>query len=306
MPLGGEFEIKVTLQNVFQNTFKAAPLSIIGGDSGIANTSVAYSQTDPHLSGFSDPPLSTESFVYQNTHAITLQKFSADAKIQCSGGDPWQSFSAQNIPVDGGAKILVDSLSGHQSTETRELFTDEYYRLPLGEMDNLPGQIAQQWTSPNPLTNGNAQVFGALIYPQTNFSVGHLPETGQPDYSTGFTGEQKYLRAIRQNNAPHNSGRLRLVGLTLSDLEPSGDVKVEINLPTQTGWLDLGLPYNAGTFAGADGDGCRTGVANGNEFSWTAGQFSTADSGWLVMVRITLKNSSAPALSEMREIGWGG
>jgi len=143
MPMGGEFEIKVTLQNVFQNTFKAAPLNIIGGNSGIANADIAYSQSDPNLSGFSDPPLNTEDFVYQNTNVITLQKFSVNAKIQCSGGDPWQSFSAQVIPVTGGAKMLVDSLSGHQSTETRELFTDEYYRLPLGAMDNIPAQISQ-------------------------------------------------------------------------------------------------------------------------------------------------------------------
>ena len=306
IPLGGEFEIKVTLENVFQNTFKAVPLSLIGGNSGITNADIAYSQSDPNLSGFSDPPVSSENFVYQNTHSITLEKFSTDAKIQCTGGDPWQSFSAQNIPVTGDAAILVDSLSVHQSTETRELFTDEYYRLPLGEMDNIPGQIAQQWTSSSPLTNGNAQVFGALIYPETDFSAGHFPATGQPDYSIGFTGDQKYLRAIRENNVPHNSGTLRLDELTLSDIEPSGEVKVEIKLPTQTGWLDLGMPYNAGTFTGADGDGCRTGVENGDEFSWTAGQFSTADSGWMIMVRITLKNTNAPALNEMREIGWEG
>ena len=306
MPMDGEFDIKIILQNVFKNIFLSTPLSILGSNSGIANAGIAYSQSDPNLSGFSNPPVSTENFIYQSTHTITLEKFSADAKIQCTGGDPWQSFSAQNIPVTGGATILVDSLSAHQSTETRELFTDEYYRMPLGAMNEIPGTISEQWTSANALVNGNAQVFGALIYPVTDFSSGHFPVTGQPDYSAGFTGEQKYLRAIRENNMPHNSGALRLDGLTLSDIEPSGDVKVEIKLPSQTGWLDLGLPFNAGTFTGVDGDGCRTRVENWDEFSWTAGQFSTADSGWMIMVRITHKNTSAPALNEIREIRWEG
>ena len=304
MPLGGEFDIKITLQNVFKNTFKSTPLNILGNNSGIANAGITYSQSDPNLSGFSNPPVSTENFIYQNTHSITLEDFTTNAKVQCTGGDPWQSFSALNIPVTGDATILVDSLSAPQSTETRELFADEHYRMPLEAMDEIPGSITGLWTSSNALTNGNAQVFGALIYPVTNFSTGHFPVTGQPNYSTGFTGDQKYLRAIRETNVPHNSGTLRLDGFALSNLEPSGDVKVEIKLPSQTGWLDLGLPYNAGTFTGADGDGCRTGVENGNEFAWTAGQFSTADSGWMILVRITLKNSSAPALTEMREIGW--
>ena len=304
MPLGGEFNIKITLQNVFKNTFLPTPMNILGSDSGIANAGIAYSQSDPNLSGFSDPPVSTENFIYQNTHSITLEDFSTNAKVQCTGGDPWQSFEALNIPVTGDAAILIDSLSGHQSTETRELFTDEHYRMPLGAMDEIPGSITGLWTSSNSLTNGNAQVFGVLIYPVTDFSAGHFPATGQPNYSIGFTGFQKYVRALRENNEPHNSGTLRLDGFALSDIEPSGDIKVEIKLPTQTGWLDLGLPYNAGTFTGADGDGCRTEVENGDEFSWTAAQFSTADSGYMIMVRITLKNSSAPALNEMREIGW--
>ena len=304
MPMGGEFDIKITLQNVFKNIFKSTPLNILGNNSGIANAGIDYSQSDPNLSGFSNPPVSTENFIYQNTHAITLEDFSTDAKVRCTGGDPWQSFSPLNIPVTGDAAILVDSLSGHQSTETRELFTDEHYRMPLGTMDEIPGSITGLWTSSNALTNGNAQVFSALIYPVTDFSSGHFPATGQPNYSTGFTGDQKYLRAIRETNAPHNSGTLKLDGFALSDIEPSGNVKVEIKLPTQTGWLDLGLPYNAGTFTGADGDGCRTGVENGNEFSWTAGQFSTADSCWMIMVRINLKNTNAPALNEIREIGW--
>ena len=301
MPMDGMYHVKVALNDVFKNTFLLTPLTIIGADSGIADAAIPYD--DVNVSGVSIPPVNTDVLQYDHFHQITLEKFSTDAKIQCTAGDPAQTFAAQDIPITGNCTLLVNSLSGHQSTETRELFKDEYYRLPLSELITIPGNITGQWTSSNILADGNSQVFGALIYPVTNFSVLHMPMTGQPNYS-GLTGERQYLRVIRETNMPHNSGTLELDGFTLSDIELSGNIKVEIKLPSQTGWLDLGLPYNAGTFTGVTGEGCRTGVENGNEFSWTAGQFSTADSGWMIAIRITHKNTSAPALNEIREIGW--
>jgi len=141
-----------------------------------------------------------------------------------------------------------------------------------------------------------------LRYPQTNYSQGFIPQTGQPDYS-GRTGNKVYLRAFRDTNDPHNSGILKLVGLALANIQSEGQVKVELKLPGRTGWLDLGKPFDAGTFTGADGDGCRM-AASGDEFAWTAGVNSTAQSGWMVVVRITLKSAAAPLLTEMRLLGW--
>jgi hypothetical protein len=95
-----------------------------------------------------------------------------------------------------------------------------------------------------------------------------------------------------------------LANLTNTDVSAvgSGNVNVEIKLPTQTGWLDLGTDYVQATFTGADGDGCKT-AQSGDDWSWTAGSFSTADSGNMVIVRITIRVNSEN-LTQVRERGW--
>ena len=104
---------------------------------------------------------------------------------------------------------------------------------------------------------------------------------------------------------PHLSGELALTGWTLSSFDTTGSprAKVEIKLPTQTGWLDLGKAYNAGTFTGVDGDGCRT-SESGDDFGWTAGGFSTAASGYMYIIRITLLNNTVSLLTNLAETGW--
>jgi len=301
LPSGVAVHVKVTATGIFVNTFHAQPVTLQGNEAGFVDQAVSYvAGGSGELSGYSDPPQVGEPFVVEKDITLNQGLFSLDARVRAAVRDPFSEATPVLVPRND--KLLVNTLS-QQSTELLEKFTDEVYRLPLGAYDSIPGQITNQWDGASVLSNGNAQVAGALRYPETDFSSGYLPSTGQPNYSTGFTGEQQYIRAFRALNDPHNSGILKLVGLELSDIEPSGDVQVEIKLPGLTGWLDLGLPFDAGNFAGADGDGCRTSV-DSDEFSWTAGAFSTADSGWMVLVRVTLKNSSAPALQEMQILGW--
>ncbi len=301
LPDGAAVHVKVTAAGVFVNTFHPQPLTLQGGEAGFADEDVAYvAGGNAELSGYSDPPQVGEPFVVEKDITLNQGLFSLDARVRAVVRDPFGETSPALVPRNDN--LLVNTLP-QQSTDLVEKFTDEVYRLPLGAYDSVPGQVTGQWDGASVLTNGNAQVAGALIYPQTDYSTGHLPATGQPDYSTGFSGEQRYIRAFRALNDPHNSGILKLVGLGLSDIEPSGDVKVEIKLPGLTGWLDLGLPFDAGSFTGAGGDGCRT-ASSEDEFSWTAGTFSTADSGCMVVVRVTLKNSLAPALQEMQMTSW--
>ena len=79
-------------------------------------------------------------------------------------------------------------------------------------------------------------------------------------------------------------------------------MNVTATLPTQTGWLDLGTAFDSGTFTGADGDGCRT-AQSGDDWSWSAGTFSTANSGDMIIVRVTFRNST-DSITQIRELGW--
>ena len=303
MPAGAAIGVKVTAQNVFENSFHSQPVTIVGGQAGFSNQNVSYvAGGSAELSGYSDPPQDSENFIIEKDIALEAGFFSLDGKLFVNAKDPFTTSSQVEIPRQDNRTMLVNTYS-QQSTDLLEKFLDEKYRLPLAAYDSIPGSITDLWTSSDSLSNGNAQIAGSLIYPVTDYSSGYTPNTGQPNYFSGFTGDQQYLRAFRDTGDPHNSGILRLVGLSLADIQVGGDVKVEIKLPGETGWLDLGEPYDAGSFQGNDGDGCRTSV-NGNQFGWSAGTNSTADSGYMVIVRITLKNSSAPAVTELQMMGW--
>jgi len=68
-------------------------------------------------------------------------------------------------------------------------------------------------------------------------------------------------------------------------------LNVFIKLPTQTGWLDAGTMYSAATFTGIDNDGCQV-SKSGNLYTLTFGTFSTANSGWMIIVKVVLQSSS--------------
>lgn len=302
IPAGSSLHIKATGLHIFETTFHAHPLTIRGGQAGFADQDIDYvAGGDAVRSGYSNPPNSADPFIVEKDINVAPGCFTMDARVTAVARDPFAVSAPVDIARQGNKKLLINSML-QQSTELIEKFTDEVYRLPLAEYLTIPGAISSQWTPANALSNGNAQAAGGLIFPNANYGTGFTPSTGQPNFSS-FSGQQKYIRAFRDLNDPHNAGILKLVGLTLADLISAGNVKVELKLPGRTGWLDLGLPFDAGTFTGADGDGCRTAV-NGDEFSWSVGTNSTALSGWMVIVRVTLKSPAAPTLWEMRMLGW--
>ena len=303
MPAGAAIGVKVTGQNIFENSFHSQPLTIIGTQAGFSNQNIAFVVGgNAELSGYSNPPQMDENFILQKNVNLAAGFFSLNGRLYALARDPFSVSSQVEIPRQDNRIMLVNTYS-QQSSDLIEKFLDEKYRLPAGAYDSIPGSIIDQWTSANALSNGNAQVAGALIYPVTDYSSVYTPNAGQPDYSTGFTGDQLYLRAFHDPGVPHNSGVLEIEGLSLSDIESGGDVKVEIKLPGKTGWLDLGLPFDAGSFQGNDGDGCRT-YNSGELFGWSSGSNSTADSGYMVIVRITLKNNSAPAITQLQMNIW--
>jgi hypothetical protein len=225
-----------------------------------------------------------------------------NAIVSTTARKAWGVTSTQS---SANENRLVDTYVITSDAEN-EYFDDENRRLPadlINDYDVVPGAITGVWDSTLSLVNGEAQIVnGVLSYPSIDYSVGYLPI--QLANYVGFVGGQVYYRAMYDNITPHSSGTYNFGNLTNTDIGPvgAGNINVEIKLPSQTGWLDLGKPYDAGTFTGVDGDGCRTLVV-GSSWSWTVSTFSTALSGWMVIVRITLRNG-IKTIFRLLEMGW--
>lgn len=310
------FDLTFTAANAFKNCYQEDAFTT-SGIAAIPNGTIAL--TNAAWDGsVSNPPDISDTAVLGGTTPYTVTASTnnvtdVNARLTVTAKKPGRiNVTSQTQGLGGSGSLLIHTYSATGTSDDKnEYFNDENYRLPDNDgsaypdnYDSVPGAITGQWTSSSDLNNGEAQVYnGRLYFPTINFSTGYHPSVGQPNYST-FTGDQLYLRAFRDTGTPHSSGSLELANLTGADVgaKGSGNVNVEIKLPTQTGWLDLGTDFDSGTFTGADGDGCRT-SQSGDDWAWTAGTFSTADSGDMIIVRITLRNST-DNITQVRELGW--
>ena len=283
--LGTVFDVAISANGIFDKTYVQRPVVLSGNALNIKE--IAWN--DANASGFNTPPNYDDVWNYSGQ--INLDKAIADDEINFTvyGRDPF----GNGTPKDNTfSKHLVNTYN-EISTDTHEYFVDEKYRLPLGDYDTVPSNITNQWDSTAALTNGNAQVYlNSLVYPSINFNDGTWNPTQESgrDYS-GFTGDQVYIRAIRDLSTPRNSGSLHIVGIDWNAIE-NDNVDLFLKLPSKTGWLDLSKPYNAATFTGADGDGCMTSHSQAGDIliiNWSSGIYSTADSGYMYVLKIVLK-----------------
>lgn len=307
---GDQFKVSFSVTGAFDNTFSGNVVYLSDQGLAIGNEWVGYDSSDENYNLTTNIPNIGDPFSWTDKVRTIDQGnvINANARLRMRAYDPHGNSSYQYS--SSTPKYIVHTY-GQGSTDLIERFRDEQYRLPQGAYDTPPDPITGQWNSTLALSNGNAQVYVepgtntfALIYPQINFTSGYMPSQSGRDYS-GFTGDQLYLRAFKDAVNPHNSGKLKISGLVLGDFESPGytNAKVEIKLPSQTGWLDLGKPYDPGDpTPQQDGDGCRT-SASGDEFGWSSGGKSTANSGYMIIVRITLKNANKQA-TYLAEIGW--
>jgi hypothetical protein len=112
------------------------------------------------------------------------------------------------------------------------------------------------------------------------------------------------LRAIKKSGTPKSSGTLQLKGIASADIGTK--YKVEIKLPTQTGWLYMGVAFNSATYTGAEGQGCLISKSDAGGyavFNYSVGTKTTANSGFTMIVRVTLINNTV-AITELKETAW--
>ncbi len=193
-------------------------------------------------------------------------------------------------------KILINTYSP-KSTDKNEYFVDETYRLPIESYDSTLSSYKNLWKSIDLIGSSDLQVFsGSLIYPRDNFSINCLPIQSANYY--GLSGVRSYIRAFYDTN-PHTNGTLYIKGYNIATCPY---IKVEIKLPGQTGWLNLSVLYNAATYNGYDADGCLL-SQNNNYYQYTTGNFSTADSGYKMLVKITMTASNYVPIEEL-SVDW--
>ena len=203
----------------------------------------------------------------------------------------------ENVKFD--VNYYVNTCAQH-STDTREFFKDEVYRLSEKNTYTLtPTKYTGLWSSNVLLGSNQLQIFDSLLmFPSKNFTLNVFPR--QTANYSGYDGTRYYIRAFK-GSLPRNNGTFTLPGFDRS----REDVKIEIKLPSLTGWLDMNKLYNEADFTGTDGDGCLVSenVAS-NSYVWTSGQFSTSHCNFLVIVRVTMSSSDAVPLSGMYMYDW--
>jgi len=285
--VGDTFDISYVADNVYRKCYHVSNVSRYRFD-GQSTEVIVNPVTVPN---YNDSLSVAHTIVIDRVNFYTI-----DGRLTVAVYHPWKSSVSAVSPSHN---ILICTY-GDISTNKHEYFLDEYYRLPIGNYDSVPVSIINQWDSQSPLSNGNALVFNQRVqYPTQDFTS-YWP-SGNPDYS-GFTGVQKYVRAFSDTNA-HNNVVLTLAGIDLDSIGPFGvgDVNIAIKLPTQTGWMDAGKYYMSGSFAGINNDGCLV-SKEGQDLHLTFGTFSTANSGYMIIVEIRFLNSNS-VITEM-SVNW--
>ena len=275
-----KLNIQFTCSRLFNNTY-AMPNQINIDPTDIAVNSYYINYQSTGVQGSPTPNIDTD-VVYSKILTLSQNDvYTVSPRIRLRGYDTFGGHAEFQSPSQS---ILINTYLT-QSTDKFEYFLDEYYRLDESlSYDSIPGSYFNVWNSTTVLVVDQLQVYdNKLIYPEINFTSGYLPS--QTANYSGFSGDRYYVRAFIDSD-PHTNGVFYIENYTI----PNTVVKIELKLPTQTGWLDLSLPYNVADFTGADGDGCL--ISNdGYNFYWTAGGFSTANSGNIVILRVTMTDS---------------
>ena len=294
--IGDRFEVAFVADGVFDKFYHPTQVARYSMPGLSARTRNPYT-----------PPIDGSSF---EVHDIDIELnqsnvASKDARLSVTIQNAYKQTATASSPSENRLVLTYHK----RSTNTTEYFCDEHYRLPLDFDFEFKNAIAaEEWDSEAPLENGNAQcgVVGtstALIYPHEDYSV-CKPEN-DVDYSS-FSGDQQYVRAI-VTSSPKASVNLLLEGVSKIDPVGTGNLNLEIKLPTQTGWLDCAKDYSSAAGVENDGDGCLSGSIDysGGSAKLTAtfGGKNTVDSGGIAYVRITLRSPSQ-SVRRLQAVDW--
>lgn len=219
------------------------------------------------------------------------------------------------------------------ATETFEAFTDEKYRYVSNYSGAVPtaplipaGPDDFNSTTTFVASGVDLQVVGhQLVYPHDNFSAATYRPVAQPDYAAVLAADpashiRRYVRAFNTGIA-RNTGKLRIQGLAYTDwastglytgneaTDHPGGAIVQVRVPGQTGWLDVGRPLGDPSLLGSDGHGCGVSVT-GSGSDWTVTFNTTAYTGdngtgdFPLFVRVSLIKNGVGQTLAVDDIEW--
>jgi len=282
--IGDTFDMTASITNVANRAIRPTnPVSY--SMSGIASVNL---------------PIVGSSFAYDGTYNLsvtdaidTANVSNVNAQLTVTSTKP---SGASASSVSPSANRLVNTYSTSYSTNGNIYMIDELYRWKLTtDMSSVPSNYSNptgDWTSSNALVNGNAQMYNSTwTYPAINFTSGYLP--AQIVNYSSFSGEQQAIWAVNIGTA-HSSMSIVFTGIAYTDIaaRSTGNLNLEVVLPSVTGWLDTGRDFG-------DANGCRLGSSSGSTLNLTFGTSSSSGSNGVVFIRVTLRNASAAVASRM-------
>lgn len=304
---GGAGTYSVTIANAYKNTYSTATdaIRIVGRVTPITAQSIPIGA----------PEYEAHTLTISTPFDLVASSIVDDARYLNSGVTLQTTVkrSVQSTTTSTGATVPGLLVDGADTTNGRDIenFRSESYRLTsAADFDST--DIDGDWDSTASLVdNDGLQVYGGtLIYPSVDYSAINLAYPN-PDYS-GATGTRTFHRVFH-NCCPDARPACRLFQLffagTGASFISAGDsfttaaqMKVELKLPSQTGWLDA---YNDATGTYLDGDGCRIpNIGQGRELNipWgiTTGNLNSSASGERLVMRLTVPEGWTGTISQIR------
>jgi hypothetical protein len=288
---GDTFDSSSTITNIANKAIRPTnPISYVM--SGINSTNIAIAgATFAYNDSYAFSPLITISL--SNVYSI-------DSRLTVTGTKP-NGATASSTSISQNRLLNTYSV-GYSSNGTITMFDEEYRWKLSNDFSLIPVGYSDptgDWVSSDALTNGNGQLYNSTwYYPLINYTTGYLPAQGvSTDYSA-FSGDQVIVWASNIGVA-HSSMRITFTGILYTNISAvgSGNLNIEVRLPSETVWLDCGRSFG-------DGNGCRNdGSCSGGILSLTFGTATSTNSNGVVFIKVTLRNSSAAKASQMVIVG---
>lgn len=295
------------------------PLELSFDGFGIADSGLAFDETDEGYSAASAPDVA-DTFTTVVTTTVTVgaavpdTDASRDAKFNATLNRPGVSSVTASQVTTADTLMVTSFTSAPTSIRDKEerFGRDDPYRYPqdvdLGSaavaVASAGGYDPSKLIDADATTADALQVaFGALIYPQTDFTVGHQPTTGQPDYSAFAAepaGTARYYQRVFEVSQYGRRGTIEIEGVDLTDFgraagevydasfwpallsgatlsaghlaSRAGQVLVLLRIPGISDWMDLGAPVGDGDLSlDTPGRGCLHQDLGGGVYEYDLG-----------------------------------
>jgi hypothetical protein len=297
---GSTFNVEVTnSETLFDRGYVTNPLTLSVSEFNAAAITPTLTQL-----GLTEPLAITDTIgTYSGIATVGAAAFrDMDARATAT----YRNVFATGTSANSAAGTFRIDTYGTVSTETVEYFDDEHKRY-LGDEDFTDITLGDNhtadsnWNEETSLaTTNGAEVYNSTLkYPTENHST-FLP--AGPNYSA-LSGDMVFYRIFRSTGGSFTNGTITFSGWSnaLSTIQ-GANVDVSLRYPNCTNygnsntnvWQDLSVDQTV-----LAGNGCLGAGSTGAVVAFSFGTTSSNAYGDRIIMKITLKNSSATALTSV-------